>query len=79
MRRNDCVWAILSGGHRAARKVRVVLGFDPNIHSGMAGQGRVCLHLTDEEFDRLRSDGFKVSRDSRFKAGEQERRERSGQ
>jgi hypothetical protein len=48
--------------HKQADKIRRSLGIDPNIHSGMAGVGKSVCVLTQEEFDRLKGEGVKISK-----------------
>ena len=52
----------LHGGHRIQGKIKAILGFDPQIHSGFAGKGKVMAYLTLEEMNRLTEMGFKLSR-----------------
>jgi hypothetical protein len=55
-------YATLTGGHRQQSKLIAELGFNPNIHSGMAGKGRCVCNLTQEEFDRLKAKGFNLAK-----------------
>ena len=50
----------VTASHRALDRLRKTLGFDPNIHSGMAGRGRYVCLLTQVEFDALKAQGFKL-------------------
>ena len=58
--------AKVTGGHACERRVRQLLGFDPEIHSGMAGRGKFCCRITAEELARLKAAGIRISRDKRF-------------
>ena len=57
----------ITGSHAAVRKIKVILGRDPDIHSGMAGIGKCCATVTKPEFDLLKEKGYKVTMDSRFR------------
>jgi len=52
----------IRGSHRDERKIKGLLGFDPDIHSGMAGKGAFCAKLTDAEKQLLIDNGFKVNK-----------------
>lgn len=52
----------IRGSHRDERNIKSLLGFDPGIHSGMAGKGAFCAVLTAENYNLLVSEGFKVNK-----------------
>lgn len=54
--------ATITGGHRQCARIRQALGFDPWIHSGMAGRGRAVCKLTQAEFDFLKAQGIKLAK-----------------
>ncbi len=56
----------VKGSHRTEREIRALLGFDPDIHSGMLPRGNFALKATDEEFGIIKSTGIKISIDKRF-------------
>jgi hypothetical protein len=43
----------IHGGHRIQGKIKAILGFDPQIHSGFAGKCKAMAYLTTEEMNRL--------------------------
>jgi hypothetical protein len=52
----------IRGSHRDERNIKSLLGFDPKIHSGMAGKGAFCAHLTQQQHALLTDNGFKVNK-----------------
>jgi hypothetical protein len=52
----------IRGSHRNEHQIKALLGFDPDIHSGNAGKGAFCAHLTDEQHAMLTAEGFKVGK-----------------
>jgi hypothetical protein len=50
------------GSHRDERKIKLLLGFDPAIHSGFSGKGAFCLKVTEAERDRIEGVGIKISK-----------------
>lgn len=52
----------IRGSHRDERRIRQILGHDPDIHSGLAGRGAFCAHLTEKEHKLLLSHEYKVSK-----------------
>jgi len=52
----------IRGSHRDERRIKALLGFDPQIHSGFAGRGAFCAHLTEENKELLIKNGIKVNK-----------------
>jgi len=52
----------IHGGHRIQGRIKAILGFDPQIHSGFAGKSKAMAYLTVDEMNRLTEMGFKVTR-----------------
>lgn len=50
------------GSHRDERRIRALLGFDPDIHSGMAGKGAFCVRLSNAHRDFLIAEGLKINK-----------------
>jgi len=52
----------IRGSHRDERNIKSLLGFDPDIHSGLAGKGAFCAYLTPKNKALLLDNGFKVNK-----------------
>ena len=50
------------GSHRTEREIKDLLGFDPNIHAGMAGKGAFCLSVTPEQHKLLTTNDIKIGK-----------------
>lgn len=50
------------GSHKDERRIRILLGHDPGIHSGNAGKGAFCLCVTTKEYKLLSDEGFKIGK-----------------
>lgn len=54
------------GSHRTEKEIRILLGRDPEIHSGMLPKGCFNLKITEAEFELLKVHGIAVTIDKRF-------------
>jgi hypothetical protein len=63
---DDLLDVKVRGSHKDERRIRSMLGRDPEIHSGFAGRGAFCAKVSQAEFDALKKAGFAVSLDKRF-------------
>lgn len=55
------IWTKVRGSHKDEQRITRILDRNPGIHSGFAGKRAFCCYLTQEEFDKLKTLGFKVS------------------
>ncbi len=63
---NDLTTYRVSGSHRTEREIQSLLGFDPQIHSGMLPRGNFNLKATLGQFGILKAAGIKIRQDKRF-------------
>ena len=49
------------GSHRTEKQIKLLLGRNPDIHSGFAGKGAFCVVVTDSEYALLKINGFKIA------------------
>lgn len=54
------------GSHRTEREIRSLLGYDPNIHSGMLPKGNFNLRATEQEYEQIKNAGIRIIVDKRF-------------
>ena len=51
------------GSHRDEQRIKTVLGFDPQIHSGTV-RGGFCLYVTETERQIIEDIGIRISKKS---------------
>lgn len=56
----------IRGSHRTERQLKAFLGYDPQIHSGLAGKGAFCVWITPEEYIKIKAEGFKIKNKPEF-------------
>lgn len=49
------------GSHRTQKEIKLLLGRDPDLHSGFAGRGAFCVRVTAEEHKLLKENGIKIN------------------